>query len=53
MNESIKEYWNELNEMYGLNLEMPEELKSAHGVQFDMAMGKTFDSAMQNNMGDE
>ena len=48
---SVKEYWDELNEMYGLDLEMPEELaKSTKDVQFDMAMGKSFDAAMQSGM---
>ena len=53
MNEEISKFWNELNEMYGLNLEMPKELKiSATDVQFDMAMGKTFDSAVQSRKND-
>lgn len=53
---SIKEYWDELNKMYGLDLEMPvgleEDAKNfkMSDVQFDMAMGKSFDAAMQSGM---
>lgn len=46
-----KEYWEELNKEYGLDLEMPEELNlDMEAVKYDMAMGMSFDSAMQNNM---
>lgn len=48
---TAKEYWEELNREYGLDLEMPEELNLDMGaVQYDMAMGMSFDAAMQNNM---
>lgn len=47
---TAKEYWNELNKMYGLDLEMPNEIKlDMSAVQYDMAMGNSFDAAMQNN----
>ena len=47
----IKAYWNELNKMYGLDLEMPEEIKfDAAEFHNDLAMGASFDSAMQKNM---
>ena len=58
MGEDIIKLWNELNEMYGLDLEMPTGLKEdvenfkMSGVLYEMAMGKSFDSAMQNNMND-
>lgn len=58
MSEDIIKLWNELNEMYGLDLEMPTGLKEdvenfkMSGVLYEMAMGKSFDSAMQNNMND-
>lgn len=48
---TAKEYWEELNREYGLDLEMPEEIKlDIAAVQNDMAMGMSFDAAMQNNM---
>ena len=51
---SAREYWKELNEMYGTNLDFPEGLEtedfSMNDVLFDMAMGETFDGAMQKNM---
>lgn len=48
---TAKEYWEELNKEYGLDLEMPEELNSdVSAIQYDMAMGMSFDAATQNNM---
>lgn len=51
---SAKEYWAELNKMYGLDMEMPEELEadnfSMSDVEYEMAMGKSFDGAMQSKM---
>ena len=50
---TAKEYWDSLNEMYGLNLEMPkgldEPLNTAE-IEFDIAMGRTFDGATQREM---
>lgn len=52
----IKAYWNELNAMYGTETEMPEGLIddatnfNMNDVKYEMAMGKTFDDAMQSSM---
>ena len=44
-------YWNELNEMYGLNLEAPESIDlDMDAVEYDMAMGCSFDDAIQRNL---
>lgn len=46
-----KVYWNELNKIYGLNIEEFEELKlDMSAAQYDMAMGSSFDDAMQRNL---
>lgn len=51
MTNAEKAYWDELNKMYGLDLEMPEELKlNMSAVQYDMAMGSSFDDAVQRNL---
>lgn len=51
MTSADKKYWDELNEMYGLDIEMPKDLKlDMSAVQFDIAMGHSIDSAMQYNM---
>lgn len=48
---TLKKYWKELNEMYGLDLEMPKEIKmDPAAVAYEMAMGKSFDSTSQNDM---
>lgn len=48
---TVGEYWNKLNKMYGLELEIPEEIKiDPKAVEYEMAMGKSFDSAVQNKM---
>lgn len=53
---SVKEYWAELNEMYGIDIEMPSELENdvanfkMSDVEYEMAMGGSFDGAMQKNM---
>ena len=48
---TAKEYWEELNKEYGLDLEMPEELSlDVSAIQYDIAMGMSFDAATQNNM---
>ena len=48
---TAKEYLEELNKEYGLNIEMPEELNfNMSAVQFDLSMGMSFDAAMQNNI---
>ena len=58
MNEEISKFWDELNKMYGLDLEMPKELEKdaenfkMNDVQYEMAMGKSFDAAMQSGMND-
>ena len=52
---SARDYWNELNKLYGTDLEMSEEVEAnsefdMEAVAFDMAMGKSFDSATQQDM---
>lgn len=53
---SGKEYWDELNKMYGLDLEMPLGLEEdaenfkMSDVLIEMALGDSFDGAMQRNM---
>lgn len=53
---SVKEYWDELNKMYGLDLEMPKGLEedaknfNMKDVEYEIAMGKSFDGAMQRSM---
>lgn len=50
MTNAEKEYWDALNKEYGLDLEMPKEiLLDMAAVQFDIAMGHSFDSSMQYN----
>lgn len=51
MTNAEKAYWKELNEMYGLDLEMPKEIKlDMSAVHYDMAMGSGFDDAVQRNL---
>jgi transcription elongation factor GreA-like protein len=55
MNETIKEYWEELNNMWGTDIELPEGLEqdieqSLSDVLYDVAMGNSFDNAMQRGM---
>lgn len=50
MTKAEKAYWEELNKMYGLNLECPEDIDmDSNAVAFDMAMGNSFDNASQRN----
>lgn len=48
---SIKEYWDELNKMYGLDLEMPE-IGDFDAEQFvaDLINGSSIDAAFQRDM---
>ena len=52
----IREIWEAYNKEYGLDMEMPETLVedvksfSMHDVQYEMAMGSSFDDAMQRGM---
>ena len=49
-------YWEELNKMYGTDIEMPKALEedvanfNMSDVAYEMAMGGSFDGAMQKNM---
>ena len=48
---TVEEYWNELNKMYGLDLELPKDFDlnpKTDEIAYEMAMGKSFDNAMQN-----
>ena len=56
---TVKEFWDELNKTYGTDLEMPagidgdaeiSEDEDMSDIEFDMAMGMSFDAAMQKNM---
>lgn len=53
---SIKEYWDELNRMWGTDIELPEGIEqdvehfSMSDVLYDVAMGNSFDNAMQRGM---
>ena len=50
-NEEIKRYWEELNEMYGTCFDMPDKLEfDEDQFRHDIAMGQTFDAAMQKDM---
>lgn len=47
----IKAYWNELNEMYGTDIEFPKDMDlSDHSaeVKARIACGETIDSAIQS-----
>ena len=54
--QEIEAMWKEYNEMYGLDMEMPEgmiedlENFSMKDVEYEMAMGGSFDGAMQRTM---
>lgn len=54
--QEIEAIWKEYNEMYGLDMEMPEELVDwtnnfdEADFQHRLAMGDTFDGAMQHTM---
>lgn len=52
MTENEMKVWEELNKQYGLNLEMPKELKkwNCEEIKNDMLMGESFDSATQKYM---
>ena len=51
MTNAEKTYWDELNKMYSLDLEAPEGFKlDMSAVQYDMAMGSSFDNAVQRNL---
>ena len=50
---TAKEYWEELNKMYGTDLEMPENIDGIvdmSDIEFDVAMGMSWDAAMQKDM---
>ena len=51
---SAREYWKELNEMYGTDLEFPEAIETENfkmsDVIYDMGFGGSFDGAMQKDM---
>lgn len=49
--EDIMKYWNELNKMYGTDIEFPEDLDlSDHSAEIKarVACGETIDSAIQS-----
>lgn len=47
----IRKYWDELNEMYGTEIEMPAEMVlEMSETKRLLAMGYSFDAAMQSNM---
>lgn len=48
---SAKEYWDELNKMYGTDFELPNEIiEGVSDIETDMAMGMSFDAATQKDM---
>lgn len=53
---SAKEIWEELNKKYGTYMEMFEDMEedladfSMDDVRYEMAMGSSFDDAMQRSM---
>lgn len=54
--QEVNAIWEAYNKEYGLDMEMPAELMedlenfSMDDVMFDMAMGDSFDGAMQRTM---
>lgn len=53
---SAKEIWESLNKEYGSDIEMPEDMAedlknfNMADVEYEMAMGSSFDDAMQRSM---
>ena len=56
---TAKEFWDELNKMYGTDVKMPAGIdgdaelsdnEDLSDIEFDMAMGMSFDAAMQKDM---
>jgi len=56
---TVKEFWDELNKMYGTDVKMPAGIdgdteisdnEDLSDIEFDMAMGMSFDAAMQKDM---
>ena len=48
---NIREYWEELNKMYGMDLEFPNDVdfnNNSEEVKARVACGESIDSAMQS-----
>ena len=51
MTEADKKYWEELNKQWGTNIPCPTSIDlDMEAVAYDLAMGDSFDGAIQRNL---